>query len=867
MFTFILLVGILLVTPLSSVNAESSSKVYYPTGIDDYVDLNNITNFAVNNDQIFYSKDRLNVICYDKSTKTSKQLVKNVNQGTINNMQVAGEYLFIFSTLGKSYIYKLSDLTTADFPYAPVGFNSVSVHYMNGKYYIGYISTKSGINSFNLITYASLSQSGVVNACSNTFSTEILGSKIVLSDSLIAIKPLTGEKIYLIKDYSTATELTLLSSNSGNYYEITGFDDTTKILDLAIVEYSDNVYTNRIFIGYEGSPKTQICNFNGTKLTYEDDNNIISNKLCVHNNQLYVYNSENADINLCVYDTLTNEFNKSNLILAGKGSELGRFKDASCINYKSGSLYVADSGNDRIQIINEGGITPCDRLNSTIISDIVVDSNNNYYYTVYRSSSNMSYLYINDREAHIFSNTKIISIAINLDDTLYLITTNQIITYRSKSNITFKSFVSLTLNENSKLRILNNYTNNATPISGVVAESLYLISINNSLYPIDPTTGKTATKSLLFSSNIRDFKINPSSNNNPIFILFEDGKFVRTSLTENQDNKVVLSGFSDYSCFGINQISGELYMYNTNLSAIEIYNNTNFCTPANLTHYNTNAYNSTGFTELWQYTQIKSKALIYDYYNFVGDYIELNEVTNAIVLEVPVNSENGQLGEFAYVGYTLNNQLQFGYVETADLVDGIKPVAVSDSTYKLRITGKNVAVYKYPSIFNDYVFKTYEQGYIIDTYGKYISSIDNYVYYIVKIGNEYGYICSNDVTLSEKTTKNIKTNATIKIFDGSETINVYLADDENSSIMYRLTDGYKINVEDYNKNNKFTKITFIDEDQQEREGYVLTSYVKLSGISTTVITAIILLVLDIIIAIIVIIFYHHYKKKQKENSK
>lgn len=862
----LLLITMFAISPAFTGLAEEKKEVYYPVGINDYVDLNNISNFAIYNNQIFYTKDNQHVICYDKTTKTSTELVQNVNQGTIKNIQVAGEYVFVFNSMGSTFAYKLSDLSTVEFSNSPIG-NLITVHYVNNKYYFGYIKTSSS-NYFVLDCYSTIGGSKTTITSAITFNYEIFSSKIVFGDNLIAIKPLTGQKIYLIKDYTTADELTLLESNAGTYHGITGFNANTKILDIAILNFENDTYSNRIFIGYEGSTKTQICNFNGLKLTYEDDNNIVSDKLSVYNNSLYIYNKTNADINICNYNNQTNELVKQQLFLAGKGVEEGRFKDVDELTYKSGTYYATDTGNNRIQVLNQNGITTVNNIYGNM-TEIVVDNDNNYYYAVYSPGLNASVLYKNGQAiSSQFENTKIVSIAINLDNAIYMLSETQIIIFKGRYSITSKTLnSSLNINENSKLRISNNYTNNSTPISGIVDESVYTISIDNKIYTVSIASGNPLSKMLTFEENIIDYKINYTSTNSPIFALLEDGSFVRTSLTESADKNVTIEGFQDYSCFDINVITGELYLYNTQLAAIEKYNNPDFCVKTNMVHYNITAYNHNGFSELWQYTQIKSKALVYDYYNYAGNYIELGEVTNAIVLQVPVDSETGSLGEFAYVAYTLNNRLTFGYVQTVNLVNGIKPMIITDNTYKLRTTAKNVHVYKYPSIFNDFTFYSFAQGDVITTYGKYISSIDNYEYYIVKIGNEYGYICSNDVTLSENITKNIRTNASIKIFDGKEKVNVYLTQDENGTILYKLKDGYKINVSDYNKNEKFTKITFIDEDQQEREGYVLTSYVKLAGLSTTVLTAIVLLVLDAIIAVIVIVFYHHYKKKQRENSK
>lgn len=864
-----LAISLILVCPLATTSAESYD-IFYPNGISDYVDLNNIKNFAVDDSKIFYTKDNKDIFCYDKSDKSTTKLASDVS---VKNLEIAGEYLFVFSTAGKTTAFNIESLASVTFTNAPSGFSSINVSYVNNKYYFGYIWSTSTANHFSIKSYSTLSGTATEIKANETFGSNVLGAKIVLSDNLAIIKPTTGEKIYLFKDYQNASSssdlVTLKSSLDKQYHEINGFNSTTNIIDIAVLNFENSSYTNCIFISYEGALKTQVCKFNGNALSYESENTIVSDKMATSNNTLYIYDNESANISTCNYNVENNSFTLSQTILAGKGSEQGRFKDVSNLTYKSGTYYVTDSGNNRLQIIDKTNINMISNLNGQI-SEVVVDSDNNYYFVLYDGTS--SKLYKNGNKLIRSFDDEIISIAINLDDTIYMITTNKIITFKSSSNITTKTLTT-TLDDSSKLRIMNNYTNKNLPISGVTGQSAYLISNNKSLYSIAPSTGN-ATKSVEFDYNILDFKINGAISNSPIFALLDNGDFVKVSLSD-VSNKTTLSGFNDYTCFSMDYISGEIQLYNKSMSAIEIYSNGEFSGTHNLSHYNTSIYSAvSGFTELWQYTQIKPNSLIYDYYNFLGNYKETTQLTNAIVLEVPVDKDSGQLGEFALVGYVDNRELKFGYVQTTDLQNGITPMALSTTTYKLRTTQKNVAVYKYPTIFSaksngeekTFNINTVAQASIVNTYGKYLLSIDNYNYYIIKIGNTYGYICSNDVIVDETTSKNIKTNATVKIFDGSDKIDVYLTEDDNSSILYRLSDGDKINVKNYNKNNKFTKITFIDSDQQEREGYILTTYVKLSGLSTAVITAIILLALDVVIAIVVIIFYHHYKKKQKEKS-
>ena len=599
-----------------------------------------------------------------------------------------------------------------------------------------------------------------------------------------------------------------------------------------------------------------VCEFNGSGLKFKSNEKIF-NHMYTFNNELYAYSLDDANIckYSCDFDSLV--LTKSTTFLAGKGSELGRFKNVTAVTYKSGNLYVTDSGNNRIQYISNTTITPVPDLVGTL-SEVVVDNDNNYYYVVFDGTD--SKLYKNNQQpVKTFSNTEIKSIAINIDNIIYALTSDgRILNSATSDSIT----LAFGIDSNSKLRINTPLTNLNVSVDSIALNATFAVSVDNKINSINRTDG-SILKTLTYQDSVKDFAFNGAYTNNPVFVLQDNGKFTRSSFTEAQDKDITIDGFDDYSCFSLDVVSGDIQMYNTQMSAIEVYKNTEFSPSTTMLHYYQYTTVATGSESIWEYGEVKTNALIYDYYYFTGNYIRLGANNPVIVLNAS--------DEFVYIGYHYNDALTFGYVKRTDMIESngedIHTMAVNeDSSFKLRTTNKNVSVFKYPTIFNDTTIYAFAQGDIITTLGKYTSSIDNYEYYVVKIGNGYGYVCSKDVVLSTNISKSIRTNAKIKIFDDSEKVNVYLTNEDGSSIICQLPDGYKINVVDYDKNQKYTHITFIDEDQQEREGYILTSYVKMSGISTTVITAIVLLVLDVIIAVVVIVFYHHYKKKQKQNT-
>lgn len=847
-FTILLLIcSIFLFIPSVTASAESTSEIFYPVGISDYVDLNNINYFAVTDTKIFYAKNDNKVICYDKESKTSTTLSSN---GTICNICAEGDYVFIFTTNG-TVVYNISTLNSVNLVKKPDSFNSISANYKDGKYYIGFVFNSIS-PSFKVYEYNGNLEFIKESTYSENIISSYSNSKIAFSEDLIILKPNVGKKIFLF-NYPTSNTLNRVLDDSTSIISV--FEDSTEIYSMNVIQINTNNY---ILMGYNNN--TMICEFTGTGFKHNSSSNVF-NYINTYNNQIYAYNKEFA--NVCKYscDADSLVLTNTEIFLAGKGSEVGRFKDISNITYKSGNLYITDSGNSRIQNVYNSSISTINFEGTC--SEVVVDTENNYYYVIYDGYN--SCLYKNNEQLiQTYNNTHIQSISININNTIYMLTSDgKILTYGSTQEPINLGF---SVNSKSKLRINNNLVNINLSVDSIAKNSIFAVSYENKINSVNMTDG-SVLKTLTFADNILDFKFNGAYLGNnidkPVYVLQENGNFTRSSFNEDQTKDFSLTNFNAYTCFSIDVVSGSIQLYNSNLSAIEIYNNAEFSPSTTMLQYYQYTSVSTGSESIWEYGEVKANSLIYDYYYFTGNYVKISSNIPVIVLNAS--------DEFVYVGYYQNNSLNFGYVKRTDMIssnsEDIHSMAV-DNNYviKLRTTLKEVPVYKYPSLNSIKLSTTYTQGSIISSLGKYVSSIDNYEYYVVKLGNVYGYIGANDVVLNTNISKSIKTNAKVKIFDGSEKVNVYLTAEDGASVLCQLPDDFKINVPDYDKNKKYTLVTFIDENQQEREGYILTSYVKMSGISTAVITAIVLLVLDIIIAVVVIVFYHHYKKKQKENT-
>ena len=127
----LLLASITILPHFNVAKAEATKEIYYPNGISDYVDLNNLSKFATKDDLIFYTKDNQNIYAYDKSSKQTTKLEKEPTQGTIKNMLITGEYLFVFANKLYVYDFELNRTSNFDTFNTTIIANCPTVHYLD----------------------------------------------------------------------------------------------------------------------------------------------------------------------------------------------------------------------------------------------------------------------------------------------------------------------------------------------------------------------------------------------------------------------------------------------------------------------------------------------------------------------------------------------------------------------------------------------------------------------------------------------------------------------------------------------------------------------------------------------------------------
>jgi len=823
----------MLFVPTMTVNA-STLNTYYPHGIEDYVDLNTLTCFDILSDNIFYSTSANEVYKYNKTDKSTTKLT-TVN-GSTQSINIVGDYVFIF-TSSETKVFALDGLTDVSSEiYRPSGYNNATVKYILGKYYYLYTTSNGLSTTLNMAVYKNVRENSDI-----LYTYEFDNSQkylLDLNENYIIAKTKIGKALYIFNQPTGEESLTPIVNNttSNNYFNVLEIGESDEIKCAKLL--NNNIVVSSDVVMYTSYANNQ--------LTTGEPKNIDIDFLHIKGDKFYVFSKVNCDIIEYTYNQELGKFEVVATIIAGKGDGLGRFKDVNAVTFKAGTLYVTDSGNKRIQIVNKQEIL-YDTTMDYKCSEIVTDKLNNYYY-VLRDTDN-SYIYKNGDKVYTINGNLILSIDIDIDGTLYMLSSGRLYTFKNGTVNYIAHFTPV--NNSSKLRLSIDYTNIATTLTSLALSSKLFVSTGDTIYELNKKTGVQQPETKVFDDNIVDFSYNYFKY--PI-VLTADGNLVYGKAVDGEFAK--LTGFEDYSCFDIDILSGDIYLYNKKLSAFKVLNDTEFNPAATIGSYYSDLNKATGQVEIWKYGSLSLNTLIYEHPYYLGTYSKIKTTsTNCIIL----NANE----EFAYIAYVDGHAMKTGYIEIGDLANGVQTIGQDGTTFKVRTTNKNVNIYKYPTIYKNTSLSTIGQGMVVTTLGKYPISIDGNDYYIVNNNGQYGYVFAKDVIKNDTISKTINTNATISIFDNSKSVFVYVEADETANVLLTLPDGYKIHAIDYNKNEKFCKINFIDEDGQEREGYVLTKYVKMAGLSPAVVTAIILLVLDAVIAVIVIVFFTVYRKKQR----
>lgn len=843
---------------INNLTGSSTFETYYPYGIEDYADLNNLIAFTISDSHFYYAVEtdsdyQLNR--YNLYTKLHEELktYNKISANQIKSLKFLNNQLFVLNgtTL---HVFNEDDFNN-NIVNLPINgeFGAINhpydVNYKNNEYVFAIIKNKTqSLQSLNLFYYNNLQTThtkaldldltyNIVNMAMNDNYLYIVGS-----DNLI--------HIYDVFDVDTLEEYSNSDTNTpttiiNNMHDIDSFTINEENYFALTSTYGLNIYnTNYLLKGSFTS--TQVNISSPQLLTISSKNNILSAFVYDYNNSNIQklslnYVDENTGFNI---DTPT-------IMLAGKGKSLGRFDNANSITLKNDKvLFVSDKNNNRIQILSDNNIKSID-LGSDYASNLILDEDHNLLFLKHTQSGVYlsGYKYDNGNfETKLFDDKSLSSttnsMCLSLSGKLYFLDySNNTISVLEQYNKNFSSFNLTTISPNSNSKI--QYSNTFSEL---------IISVDNTLYRIATDSGIVNSEKITFDNNINYYEIDFSNN---VYVL-SNNKLYKTKFG-NETNECVIDLQINCDLFSLNQANGKIYAYNKGKSCIQTITNENFSNGLlEFPHETDKIFNKTAYSSVLKYATLKNNVFVYNDVNYVGDffYSEQGIGTNVIILQENIN--NNPL--FIRVGYIAENKLNIGYVKQDDI--NIINDCYIEKTYNLRTTNKSVSIFKYPTLASNVVVDTISLGSPITAIGTYSGIFDNSnnFFYIVEVDDKIGYVYSGDVTANVNISTKYETNAEIRILDHSEGVYLYSEPDENSPKIL-INENQRIYVKDFDKTHTFTLVSYVDDEHIEHVGYVYTKYIKMDGINTTLLTAIILFSLTIILGITLLIFYLSYKKK------
>ena len=819
-----------------SVEENETYNNLFLNGHEHYLGLDDATHFAICDDYLFYSTNN-EIYKYNLETKQLELLTSLEN---VLRLSFGNNFLYAFSN---KVLYKI-DITdgTKD---ELINCDMYSIYLENGNLYLSYILG----NNFTLST--------IINGINN--------------------------KIFTLELNSAFTPI-YLANNSTNSYVVVKQNNITKFLDIYHnekniisnsqydMENSNLLYLTQsnnlpVFVDYTES---LLCIINGDYISYTTERLISQGEqgmvggryykikdYYVFNNNLYILDNIYNAIQKFSY-TSDIEFEK--VVISSSEYTPGKFFNPSSFEIANkNTILVADTYNQAIQIITNNLSTMYTKYNSGGI-DVefentikILKTNTNYYILQKTDLGNYEILML-DFEFNLVK--KINHGLNNIDDieivnnSLYLIDnqTNKLYLYDNDIlNPVSDSLINFTISKNSKLDYIKE-------------NNTLVVLCDNVLNLINFT--ENTTSSITLESNCTAISHDYYKN---IYALSENKIYKCSNLEQIE----TINLNTNYFYFKIEKETGLVYLFNQTNQNFVTYKNLesiksltdNFNHPVDLSNY----ISSTTV----KIAKTKNDVYVFEYPFDNGLSYYLNE-TNVYILN------EDALSDYYYVCFNYLNENNFNILKTGYILKSDAEL-VSYSTLPLseKFTVINkTKLYSLPTLLqyngeNLFVGELevgdeFECDYVklsSETY-----TIDNCDFYIISYNDQIAYVKQVDVISSKvnHTEEILKTNAKLVVSEDKYNT-VYIYAGSSSFVVGKLLVGKRIYVENYDINSKYTLIKYLDENNYEHSGYVLTKCIQMDNDKNSNISAIILIVLAVLAISGITTFYIvSYKKQQKE---
>lgn len=869
-FIFLLLVSLSLAPFSFVVKAEEELHVetYYPTDIQDYLDLTNIKLIAVSEDNIAYSLDGLNLNIYNKTTReihtisyfTNIKFIKYIDH---NLLVVDNSKILIINNLNitdarnlKVFVNNLPE------------YKGLDIYSTSEKIYIGYVTN----NNFELLIYNEIAENATPSDIKTPHSSPYYQNTFMLT-----INNSRAYIVYANGDYGK-TGIGIFDYKTTNLTINEKFVSYAKFID--IVKYNNEeflmTFTDQSLILLNTDIEV-LC-----ELTINDKLDPVKNPnpitslswLDSYNNSIYVSDAGNKAIQTIVieYDSTITQYSikSDNVLLCSDNAAKGRFNHANNIFIQGNKLLVSDTKNNRIQILDNHiptAITlPKDYINA---KNIVRDSVNNFYLVATNNDVDKIIRYTpryvekiieeypNSNAYNYFDsftpekeNCKISSLTVANDFVYGIDYINNEIFYQGNNSTISKC----------RFRSSDNYNVNLTENSQIV----YLKKLDN--FVIINKVDNNTSKLYLLNGNcetIHEIEISQNNGVTPIIscgiseiYLLNNNKLQAYSIENNQivfKKEIINNSFSTISNISFDSENRKMFAFDSYRQCIVSFD----CTLID------NPFSFSDFTEAKSvnndcipYIHSLGNHLIYSFPYELGETYNNNfDIEYVIAID--------SFDNYSRVLFNNHGTLNVGYIHK----DKIKNNKLEYTFNKINVitVQQKVSVYKYPTSLryndNHIVTETFPIDTKLTLTHITTNSIDDKTFYVYKHEDNIGFICSTDIILDNNNhiTALHTENASIQLFSEDS---IAILDEDKSTTIYILKDKDRIYVENYDKHSTYTKVIYKDDNQKTYEGYVLTENIKMDKLDTSKIILISLIVISVIIVIVIIISYINIKKKK-----
>ncbi len=779
-----------------------------------------IFSFAINNNSIYYVNETHTINRFDTLTKITYTLPYS----NVDEMKHTQNYV-VFTTNNQLTILKNGNEITV--PGLNVVCDFFNVYELDNCLHIAYVENSKlhyiKINNNHIIDIQRESVLGSQELVANCLDDEFiyLVVKNGVNYNLLKIDTLTLNQTQPNFNANDCSNIEIFKQNNETYFLFTTAQN--QILRIGYLN-GDNVDIYHMIT--QGTTKESVC--------LGDINEFTDVKY--YNGLIYI-----ADrINKCIqsFTPTGNPITKNRIELASTCYENGYFNGVNDFQIvDNNTLLVADTLNNRIQKLGEE-ILVNNTYNQLPMQSpkFYITSNNQdfwYYFNGKLVKQN------NDITTEFNIGNNISDIKLDSQNNVYYLdySQNKLVKIVN-SSILNNVLTDLTLNENSKLEILNN--------GFVILTDNTFKAYNLNFEEVSEITTSTL---------IKDFTSDYYGN---LYALTTDG-----ILKINNSNGILSLGptliynTTNLTLIQLNKVNAEFIVFdNNNQRFIKIkLENTDFVTPLNTFEHDVNATEIEPLETIIKSGKVLINTFITEYPYNTGLKQELSQNTNVYVLNEVENSY--------YIMYNNNNKLKYGYI----LKDRLQVTQFEiNNISKVKVINKNIKLYTLPTILKDgnfsFVNTVCQLNSELNIVNFNLVSIDNSDYFAVLTdNNKILYVNASDVTRSDMSEISAlpDLNAELIVADNAK-VNLYLTTDTNSFVLLELDASQKVYVPNFDVAKEFTYITVIKSDKTQVSGYVLTKNLKILDNNPNITSAYVLLAVAIIIGIASIIVYIKYKK-------